>query len=110
MLLYQATCDDQCFAFGLEAAGFQMGVNRFLLRGFDKGAGVDDDRIGVRRLQDHLMASGFEHTSEVVGVGRIFRATQCHDGDFLHRSVMPYFLRSADTWRMISTTVSVPAN
>jgi hypothetical protein len=47
-----------CFAFGFHSAGFEDCLDRFLLGGIDKTAGIDDQHVGLAGFAGNLITIG----------------------------------------------------
>ena len=64
---------------------FEDGVDRFLLRGIDKRAGVDDEHVGLIRVRGNRHAV-LEHAAEHdLGIDQIFCAAEADHADLRRR-------------------------
>ena len=75
--------DDGLAAIGRVAQlnGFENGIHALLLRGVNKGAGVDDDGVGLRGVIGDLDAAFEERAEHDFGVHEIFGAAERNQAD-----------------------------
>jgi hypothetical protein len=91
--LDEAPGDDEFFgaAGGFEASHFEDGVDGFLFRGVNEGAGVDDEDFGVFRAGCEACAGAVEEAHHDLGVDEVFGAAERDEADRWGR----FFLRFA---------------
>jgi hypothetical protein len=68
-------------AFVAQLGRGEQGVDRVLLGGVDEAAGVDEHRVGARRLGDDVPPVEGEPGRELLGVDLVARAAQGHECD-----------------------------
>ena len=76
--LGKAPCHDQTAAPAvfLVPRHFQDRINRFPFRGFDEGAGIDDEHVGRGLVLDKLVPRITRQTEHHLGVDEILRAAE----------------------------------
>ena len=91
--LAEAAGDDQPFAVAafLEFRELENRVHRFLFRGIDEGARVDDDDVGVGRVRRQRVAALLGQPHHHLGVDEVLRAAERNETD-LH-GVTRYIMR-----------------
>ena len=63
-------------------------LDRFLLRGVDERAGVDDEHVGILRGGGDLHAVRAHTAEHDLGIHEIFRATERDHADFFHKGIL----------------------
>ena len=81
----EAAGDDQLLARALPGGQLEDRVHRLLLRSIDETAGVDDDHVGTSRSADLDVRAFAEHSTDVLAVSDVLRATE-GDDVIAHRS------------------------
>ena len=81
----QASGDDEFFrvAAGFVGSHLEDGVDRFLLRAFDEGAGVDDDDVSVFRAASQFGSGARQQAHHDFAVDQVLGAAEADEADFL---------------------------
>jgi hypothetical protein len=84
--LDEATRDDEplTLPLGLQARGFEDGVDRLFLRRVDKATRVDDERVGLGRVARDLVAFLLQPPHHHLAIDEVLRAAQTDESNFLH--------------------------